>query len=279
MVPFSFQNFSKLFFVVLAMFCLDCSQSGEVKNKNASVKSSKKIKRGLSYEIKTHHLNLISADSLFKESYQYPQLNNLADTVIEKKVNDLLKNRFLPEEQYIAEYEKNVIHLHNEQTSPTYWESTESGYSVGLALKNFICIKHKITLRNEKTKHPKFEINHYNINLQTGELIENLSYFFVEGYENELEKLLNTPSQEEDEDRDFYLKLDPRINYAFGFSEQGSTIRLEVYIPSNSDFAILKNGKTKIVSNDYLPKTFSVALNDIVELIKTDAVFNGITVK
>ena len=252
-------TYTTLLYIVFGILIVACSDSQVSQKPSAPIESKVKgnlneasnlQKEILYYDINPEEFSLVSKDSSSSANYQYPQIYSLNNKEVEDKVNALLKSQFIPNENFINAFERNTSKR-----------------------------KKEFVIENEGMSHPVSKLNYYNIDLENGNLIETLDYFFVDGFEEVLENQLNIPSEEEDEDRDFFINFAPTINYEFGFIEENDEINLEIYIPPFADFAILKAGKVDIISNDYESLFYSASLNDFAELIKPSSVFNGITVK
>lgn len=281
-------TYTTLLYIVFGILIVACSDSQVSQKPSAPIESKVKgnlneasnlQKEILYYDINPEEFSLVSKDSSSSANYQYPQIYSLNNKEVEDKVNALLKSQFIPNENFINAFERNTSKRKKKSSSASYWETIKVNFSIGLALENFITIKKEFVIENEGMSHPVSKLNYYNIDLENGNLIETLDYFFVDGFEEVLENQLNIPSEEEDEDRDFFINFAPTINYEFGFIEENDEINLEIYIPPFADFAILKAGKVDIISNDYESLFYSASLNDFAELIKPSSVFNGITVK
>ncbi len=126
---------------------------------------------------------------------------------------------------------------------------------------------------------PKYIKKYFNINLLTGEIIDSLGYFFVEGYQSELEKQLNNVTEDMGENVNYYFKIGSGSDYEFGFIEDKKGINLEIYIAPDSDPIALENGRTDTRMSDYMPKTFVAPLDSIAELFDTNSVIKSLLFK
>ena len=230
------------------------------------------------YAIDSLILELIAVNKPYEELYNYPQIRYLADSAIQSKVNEFLKTKFIPEDEYIQQYQKSSVSK-NAEKSESYWERTEVKYSIGVATKKFITMEYEYILEHEKMMQPKYIKKYFNINLQSGEIIDSLGYFFVEGYQSELEKQLNNVTEDMGDDVNYYFKIDSGSDYEFGFFEDKKGINLEIYIAPDSDSKDLESGRTDTRMSDYMPKSFVAPLYSIAELIDTNTVIKTLLFK
>ncbi len=226
-----------------------------------------------SYAIYTNRYKIFSEDSSFTAIYAFPKIKYLADSIMEVKINKLLEMQFLADmvdPVAFQEYSK----AKKGEKSASYWETIEVNYTIGLTTKNFMTIAYEYIQEHKDMKSSKFENKYFNINLEKGELVDSLDYFFNDGYKPALEKQLNNATENYTTDAGYYFKIDPDIDYQFGFFEDEFGINLKIYVQPDSAKIADQTQMTKM--SDFLPKLFYAPLDSIAELIDTSCVLKSL---